>query len=120
MLDEDRIQLWRGPRESRFRPSTNSLFRSAAVAYKERVAGVILSGTLDDGTAGLWWVKRYGGLAIVQEPGETAFPDMVLSALEHVEIDYVVKGKDIGRLLDRVADGFPATLMEQRWKRNRL
>ncbi len=81
LLAEGRTVLWRGPKENRFRPGINTLFRSAAGAYRERVTGVILTGALDDGSAGLWWIHRYGGAAVVQEPDEAAVPDMPRSAL---------------------------------------
>jgi len=97
--DEDRIQLWRGPKENRHRPSINATFRSAAVNYRDRVVGVILSGMLDDGATGLWWIKQYGGVAVVQDPIETQFPDMPCAALEHVDVDYVAGAAKIGALL---------------------
>lgn len=105
LLDQGRIQLWRGPRENRHRPAVNVLFRSAAVGYGSRVIGVVLSGTLDDGTAGLWWVKRHGGVALVQDPADTIFPDMIYSALEHVEIDGIVKAADMGEVVGRLVNG---------------
>src|SRR3954451_21393511 len=84
LLDEEnKIQLWRGPKENRHRPAINASFRSAAVNYRDRVIGVILSGMLDDGATGLWWIKHYGGVAVVQDPVQTQFPDMPCAALEH-------------------------------------
>lgn len=103
LVEEGRIHLWRGPRENRHRPAINALFRSAAVAYKTRVAGVILSGVLDDGTTGLWWVKHYGGVTLVQDPEEAAFPEMVCSAMEHVDVDYRVSVSRMGELFGRLA-----------------
>jgi len=104
LLDEDsRIQLWRGPKENRHRPSINASFRSAAVNYRDRVIGVILSGMLDDGATGLWWIKQYGGVAVVQDPVETQFPDMPCAALEHVDVDHVVGAAEIGALLTRLS-----------------
>lgn len=105
LVEEDRIHLWRGPRENRHRPAINALFRSAAVSYKRRVVGVILSGVLDDGTTGLWWVKHYGGVTVVQDPGEATFPEMVCNAMEHVEVDYRVSASRMGELFGRLADG---------------
>lgn len=105
LLEGNRIHLWRGPRENRHRPAINALFRSAAVGYKRRVAGVILSGLLDDGTTGLWWVKHYGGVTVVQDPREAAFPEMVCSAMEHVDVDYRVSVSRMGELFGRLADG---------------
>ena len=105
LLERESIRLWRGPKENRHRPSINALFRSAAVAHKERVIGVILSGALDDGSTGLWWVEQFGGLAIVQDPREAAFADMPQSALEHVEVDSVSRLAEMGSLLAGLAMG---------------
>ena len=103
LLQKDSIQLWRGPKESRHRPAVNPLFRSAAVNFKKRVIGVILSGALDDGAAGLWWIKEFGGLAVVQDPQEAPFPDMPQSALEHVAVDHVLRLTEMAALLIELA-----------------
>ena len=84
LLEDHTIHLWKGPRENRHRPAINPLFRSAAVTFGRRVAGVILSGTMDDGSAGLWQVKRSGGLAVVQDPADALFPDMIQIGRAHV------------------------------------
>src|SRR5215470_3654603 len=68
IINPGKVRVTHGPKENRFRPAVDPLFRSAAYTYSNRVIGVILSGALDDGTAGLWAVKHYGGVAIVQEP----------------------------------------------------
>ncbi len=91
------LELWHGPKENLHRPAINPTFRSAAVTFKERAIGVLLSGALDDGFAGLWWIERFGGLAIVQDPGQAAFPDMPRGAVEHV--DYIVPGCEMASLL---------------------
>jgi two-component system chemotaxis response regulator CheB len=91
IVERDHVQLGLGPRENHQRPCINVTFRSAAVAHGPRVAAVVLTGQLDDGTAGLWDVKRQGGVAIVQHPEEAAFPSMPLSALRDVEVDHVVR-----------------------------
>jgi len=99
------VQLWRGPRENYNRPAINPLFRSAAVAYRERVTGVILSGALDDGVSGLWWVKKYGGMTIVQDPKRAQFPQMPNNAMKHVDIDFIAAESEIGLLLGQLAAG---------------
>ncbi|PWU03566.1 MAG: hypothetical protein C5B51_18685 [Terriglobia bacterium] len=103
LVEQDELHLWRGPKENMHRPAINALFRSAAVSYKERVAGIILSGAQDDGATGLWWIKHFNGVAIVQDPGTAAFPDMPLSALDHVPVDYVMDVKAMGPLLTSLA-----------------
>ncbi len=82
------IRLTKGPRENFARPSIDPLFRSAAEAYGPCVIGVILTGGLNDGTAGLFEIKRRGGITIVQDPDDAANPSMPRSALSHVAIDH--------------------------------
>ena len=112
LLDDHHIVRWKGPAEDRHRPSINALFRSAAITFGGRVTGVVLTGTLTDGTAGLWWVKKFGGLTVVQDPAEAEFPDMPRSAMAHVEIDYVLGVTKIGAFLSELASsntGQPAS-----------
>ncbi|WP_128548601.1 chemotaxis protein CheB [Larkinella soli] len=104
LLEPGYVRVTRGPKENRFRPAVDPLFRSAAYSYGSRVIGVILSGALDDGTAGLWTVKHYGGLAIVQDPREAEVPSMPLSAIRQVGVDHVVSLAEIPPLLIRLTD----------------
>lgn len=103
LLEEGSVRVVHGPRENRHRPAIDPLFRSAANEYGSRVVGVILTGALDDGTAGLLAIKRSGGIAIVQDPQEAMYPSMPLSAQTHVAVDYTLPVARIGPLLDRLA-----------------
>jgi two-component system chemotaxis response regulator CheB len=105
VIERDHIHLSLGPREQHHRPCINVLFRSAALAHGPRVTGVVLTGELDDGTAGLWEIKRRGGIAIIQNPETAAFPSMPLSALREVEADYVADIGEMGTVLTRVVAG---------------
>ena len=102
LAHDDHILLRRGPRENLARPAIDPMFRSAAASFGGRVVGVVVSGALNDGTAGLHAVKRCGGLAVVQDPADAAVPDMPLSALRYVEIDHCVSSAELGTLLARL------------------
>jgi two-component system, chemotaxis family, protein-glutamate methylesterase/glutaminase len=100
LLELGRISVVRGPKENRARPAINPLFRSAASTYLNRVIGIILSGTLDDGAAGLWAIKQCGGVAVVQSDAE--FTEMPRTAAENVEVDYQLPLSEIAGCLNRV------------------
>lgn len=103
IIEPGKVRLTRGPKENRFRPAVDPLFRSAAQTYGPRVVGIVLTGGLDDGTSGLWAVKQLGGTAIVQEPSEAIAPSMPQSAMRQVRVDHVVRVSEIAPLLVRLA-----------------
>ena len=100
LVSEDTIRITRGPKECRARPAVDALFRSAAVVYGPRVIGVVMTGMLDDGTAGLWAIKDQGGIALVQDPATAEFPSMPESAMKHVQVDAALS---IPELATRIA-----------------
>ncbi|MBW4541219.1 MAG: chemotaxis protein CheB [Myxacorys chilensis ATA2-1-KO14] len=99
LLDNGHIRLDRGPRENGHRPAVDVMFRSAAQSYGQRTIGVILSGMLDDGTAGLKLIKAHGGVAIVQDPNEALFDGMVTSAIKNVKVDAILRLSDLAAQL---------------------
>jgi len=99
LIKPGRIRLVHGPRENGSRPAIDPLFRTAARVYGQRVVGVVLSGTLDDGTAGLIAIKRRGGIAIAQDPDEALYAGMPTSAIEHHTVDYVLPVSEIASTL---------------------
>jgi len=102
LLEEGRVLVKRGPKENRFRPSIDALFRSAAYGYGPRVIGVVLTGYLDDGTSGLWSLQRMGGVAVVQDPLDAESPAMPTNALGYVKADHIVPLAELGSLLVRL------------------
>lgn len=103
LIKPGRIILVAGPEENYARPAVDPLFRSASAAYGRRVVGVVLSGNLDDGTAGLEMIKKRGGTTVVQNPEEAHFPDMPRSAINRVEIDHILPLDQIGGLIATLA-----------------
>lgn len=102
LIEPARLRISRGPKENRTRPAVDALFRSAAQVYGPRVIGVVLTGGLDDGTAGLWTIKQLGGIAIVQDPADALEASMPENAVRHVQVDHLVPVDEIGSLLNRL------------------
>jgi two-component system chemotaxis response regulator CheB len=102
LVKKERIVIGHGPSENRFRPSIDVLFRSAAASYSERTIGIVLTGFLNDGTSGMWAIRQSGGHCIVQDPNEAEYPDMPLSVLETLEVDYCVPLKEMGKVIENI------------------
>ena len=108
------MRVNRGPKENGYRPAIDPMFRTAAATYGSRVVGVILSGVLDDGTAGLAAVKTHGGRALVQDPGDALYPMMPTSAIDAAEPDLVAPADELADLItslthERVPAGMAPT-----------
>jgi two-component system chemotaxis response regulator CheB len=102
LVEDERLVLTHGPKENHARPAIDPLFRSAALSHGPAVIGVVLTGQMDDGTAGLRAVKDCGGIAIVQDPHTAAEPEMPRSALQNVQVDHCVALEEIPSLLQRL------------------
>jgi two-component system chemotaxis response regulator CheB len=109
LVEADQIRLSRGPKEHFSRPAIDPLFRSAALAHGAGAVGVILTGLLDDGTAGLQAIKARGGVAIVQDPQDAQEPSMPRSALRHVQVDHCVPLARMGEVCAAVMTLPPGT-----------
>lgn len=102
LIEDGHVMVKKGPKENRFRPSIDALFRSAAYSCGNRVIGIVLTGMLNDGTSGMWAIKRLGGVTIVQDPEEALYPSMPQNVLEEVEVDHIVSLDKIGDLLSQL------------------
>lgn len=99
LLRDGHAHLSRGPRENHCRPAIDPLFRSVALGWGDRAIGVVLTGQLDDGTAGLAAIKSRGGVAVVQDPSSALAASMPASALANVDVDHCVPLHDLAVLL---------------------
>ena len=100
-----KMMVTKGAHENRSRPAIDPLFRSAAVAFGTGVIGILLTGYLDDGTAGMKAIKRCGGTCIVQDPDEAEYPDMPRNALNNIKVDYCLPIPEMGSLLNKIIPG---------------
>jgi two-component system chemotaxis response regulator CheB len=96
---DGRLVVQKGPKENNARPAVDPLFRSAAWSAGPRVIGIVLSGNLNDGTAGLLSIKQHGGIAVVQDPDTAMYPGMPQSAIDHVPVDHVAPLDQMSALL---------------------
>ncbi|WP_370962767.1 chemotaxis protein CheB [Amycolatopsis sp. cg9] len=99
LIEGGSLVLTRGPTENGHRPAVNALFRAAALSAGPKAVGVVLSGVLDDGAAGLRAIVDRGGAAVVQDPADALYGGMPESALAEVDTEYVVRATEIGAVL---------------------
>ena len=103
LLTEQGLRVVYGPRENRVRPAIDPLFRTAAVHCRSRVIGVVLTGLLGDGAAGLLAVHRCGGVSLVQSPDDAAYSQMPIRALAAVPTARQVPLAELGSTIARLA-----------------
>jgi len=100
MVDSDhKILVTKGAQENRSRPAIDPLFRSAAVEYGNKAIAILLTGYLDDGTAGMKVIQRCGGICIIQDPADADYPDMPQNALNQLTPEYCLPVSEMGGLL---------------------
>lgn len=104
LIEGTRVRLTHEPREHWMRPSIDGLFRTAAKSYGPRTIGAVLTGMLDDGTAGLRAIKEGGGTTIVQSPAEAEYDSMPKNALRYVPIDYTLQLHEVAAVLTRLVN----------------
>jgi two-component system, chemotaxis family, protein-glutamate methylesterase/glutaminase len=102
LIEGNLIRIIQGPRENLHRPAIDPLFRSAASSWGRKAIGVVLTGSLDDGTSGLMLVQARGGAAVVQDPESAMFASMPASAREHVPDAKVLPLEEIGPYLQKL------------------
>lgn len=107
VVDDGTARVTVGPRENNHRPSVDALFRSAALTRGRDVVGVVLSGTRDDGSAGLAIIKSHGGAAVVQDPEDALYAGMPSSAIAHVPVDAVAPAALVAEAIVALVHGAP-------------
>lgn len=107
LVKKNKLLVTKGARENRSRPGIDPLFRSAAVTHGPSVIGVVLTGMLDDGTAGLIAIKKCGGVTVVQDPKDATYTGMPQSALNNLKVDHCVPIAEMGRLLEKLCHEHP-------------
>ena len=99
LVENGHFRTTTGPKENGVCPAIDILFRSAVQEEGSNVIGVVLLGLLDDGASGLWAIRDAGGITVVQDPNAAEYDSMPRSALDHVDVDYTVRGQDLASLL---------------------
>ena len=102
IVERTELQLSQGPKENNARPAIDVTFRTAAMTHRSAVIGVLLTGMLDDGTAGLFYIKRYAGVTIIQDPEDAEYASMPANALAHVKIDHNLPSREIAPIINRL------------------
>jgi len=103
IIEDGHVKLVHGPKENLHRPSIDALFRSAARWAGPRVIGVVLTGARDDGRVGMRAIQLRGGITIVQDPEEAAFPSMPMSVMQEIRVDYSLRLREIAPLLNELS-----------------
>ncbi len=102
LVSGDRLQLGFGPRENHARPAIDPMLRSLAVCCGARAIGVVMTGTMTDGAAGLFDLKACGGLTIVQDPSDAAYSGLPRAALRRSTPDHVSALHELPKLLQEL------------------
>ena len=118
LIQDGVVRVQRGPRENRHRPAIDPLFRTAAREYGPRVIGVILSGLQDDGSAGLYAIKQRGGVAIVQDPRDSAWNQMPENAIAYASPHYILRTQDIAPNLTELVQSGERAMPKKKRKTN--
>ena len=110
LIKDNHVVICRGQEETRWRPSIDVLFRSAAASYGQQVIGIILTGLLNDGTAGMIVIKKSGGRCIVQDPYEAEYPSMPTAVLNAIDVDACVSLAEMGNVIKGMTSEVPESI----------